>query len=51
VVAWLLGFIVLFLIEFKQIKEIYNNPTPKMLGFLLEKNYLFTKISQIVIQN
>ncbi len=31
----LMRFIVLFLIEFKTIKENYNNPTSKVLGFLL----------------
>jgi hypothetical protein len=36
-----LGVIVLFLIEFKQIKESYNNPTSKSVGFFYTVNRSF----------
>jgi hypothetical protein len=36
-----LGVIVLFLIEFKQIKESYNNPTSKSVGFFYTINRSF----------
>jgi hypothetical protein len=33
IVMWLVWVIVLFLIEFNSILEIYNNPTPQTVGF------------------
>jgi hypothetical protein len=43
-----LGFIVLFLIEFKQIKEFYNNPTSESVGFFYENVPRFSRIVQSI---
>jgi hypothetical protein len=43
-----LGVIVLFLIEFKQIKESYNNPTSKSVGFFYENVPRFSRIVQSI---
>lgn len=42
IVMWLVWVIVLFLIEFNSILEIYNNPTPQIVGFFIE---VFLKIT------
>jgi hypothetical protein len=55
IVMWLVWVIVLFLIEFNSILEIYNNPTPQTVGFFIEyfKNYnkimLRSNSTQIII--
>jgi hypothetical protein len=43
-----LGVIVLFLIEFKQIKESYNNPTSESVGFFYENIPRFSRIVQSI---